>query len=90
MLGNPESWSRMNGFNGHQYEGELPPEVFTEFAGATKVAREPRSIPPIQEAPPPPPTFNFAETPVVTEGPYDYPESELVAHAQPQPAGAAS
>jgi hypothetical protein len=47
----------MNGFNGHQYEGELPPEVFTEFIGATKVAREPRSIPPIQQAPPPPPTY---------------------------------
>jgi len=38
------------------------------------------------QTPSPPPTFNFDETPVVNEGPYDYPESELVA----QPAGAAS
>ena len=38
------------------------------------------------QTPSPPPTFNFDETPVVTEGPYDYPESALVA----QGAGAAS
>jgi cytochrome c oxidase subunit 1 len=38
------------------------------------------------QTPSPPPTFNFDEIPVVTEGPYDYPESELVA----QGAGAAS
>ena len=31
------------------------------------------------QTPSPPPTFNFDETPVVTEGPYDYPEGELVA-----------
>jgi hypothetical protein len=53
MLNHPES--RINGFNGHQYEAELPPEVFAEFVGATKVAREPRYIP--QEAPPPPPIY---------------------------------
>ena len=38
------------------------------------------------QTPSPPPTFNFDETPVVNEGPYDYPEGELVA----QGAGAAS
>ena len=55
-LGYPQSWSRMNGSNGHQqYEGELPPEVFAEFSGGTKVAREPRYI--LQEAPPSPPTY---------------------------------
>jgi cytochrome c oxidase subunit 1 len=38
------------------------------------------------QTPSPPPTFNFDETPIVNEGPYDYPESELVA----QGAGAVS
>ena len=31
------------------------------------------------QTPSPPPTDNFDETPVVTEGPYDYPQGELVA-----------
>jgi cytochrome c oxidase subunit 1 len=38
------------------------------------------------QIPSPPPTFNFDETPIVNEGPYDYPEGELVT----QSAGAAS
>jgi cytochrome c oxidase subunit 1 len=33
------------------------------------------------QIPSPPPTFNFDETPIVTEGPYDYPEGELTSTA---------